>query len=252
MVSILISSCGKDAELSKACLPENLTEGLIAFYPFNNGSLSDESSNNNNLTNSTSAAFAIDRNGNSDCAYQFDGNKTDDEFLSTTNTSFLNGLDEFSVSVWYQPLNSARDGGIFEVLLSRGVNPSCPNRRGEWSIGLYDCRRAVFGHDNSVWANTVTGFSTGCEGEVIELTDKWHHVVVIKTSDEYKIYFNGNLDESKSGIALCSRNSHTAEDIGDLIIGTDYTGRIDDILIYNKELSQAEVTELFQLEACCK
>jgi hypothetical protein len=109
----------------------------------------------------------------------------------------------------------------------------------------------VFGHNNSVWANIITGFPNGCQEEVVALTDKWHHVVATKNGDEYNIYFNGNLDESSSGNANCS-NLHLAEDIGDMFIGSKYTGKIDDILIYNRELSESEVTALFELEPCCQ
>lgn len=246
-----ISSCGDDAELNIDCLPSNLQNGVIAFYPFNNGSLDDESTNSNNITNTTTANPTMDRNGNTNCAYQFDNSQTAEEFLTTSNSSFLNVLDEFSVSIWYEPMDTTRSDGSFEGLIGRGDEGRCPDRRGEWSIGLYDCRKAVFGHNNSVWAKTITGLSNGCQGEIIALTAKWHHIVATKNGDDYKIYFNGNLDESVSGNANCT-NLHIAEDIGDMFIGSEYTGKIDDILIYNRELSQSEVTKLFTLEPCCQ
>jgi hypothetical protein len=249
---IIFSGCGGDElELRSACIPSNLQNGLIAFYPFSNGSLNDDTSNANDLNNSTMASPTMDRNGNSNCAYQFDNSQANEEFLTTPNTNFLNGLDEFSISIWYEPIDTTRSGGNFEVLLGRGNEGRCPNRRGEWSVGLYDCRRAVFGHNNSVWANTITGFSNGCQGEIVALTDKWQHVVATKNGDQYNIYFNGNLDESETGNANCT-NLHIAEDIGDLFIGSSYTGKIDDILIYDRELSQVEVSELFLLESCCQ
>ncbi len=251
-LAIGIFSCGDDDDnFTVDCLPANLQNGVIAFYPFNGGSLDDESPNSNSITNSTTASPTSDRNGNSNCAFIFDNSQTNTEFLTTSNTGFLNGLNEFSISIWYEPKNDTRPGGSFEVLLSRGNDGHCPDRQGEWSVGLYDCRRAVFGHDNSVWAEPITDFSNGCQGEVTALTDNWHHVVAVKNGADYKIYFNGTLDDSATGIANCS-TIHTAADIGDLFIGTDYTGKIDDIIIYNRELSQVEVTSLFELESCCQ
>ena len=231
-------------------LTVNLQSELIAFYPFNEGSLTDESTNSNNLTNTTTASPSTDRLGNPNCAFQFDNSQSNDEFLTTTNTNFLNNLDAFSVSMWYQPLDSTRDGADFEVLLGRGDTGRCPDRNGEWSIGLYDCRRAVFGHNNSVWAETITNFANGCQGEVNALTDNWQHVVAVKNGDEYKIYFNGNLDDFASGNAGCN-DLYIAADIGDLFIGSGYIGNIDEIRIYKRELNQAEVTALFELEALC-
>lgn len=245
-------SCGDDeTEFQSDCLPLNLQNGVIAFYAFSGGGLDDESSNSNNISNLTTANPTTDRNGNQYCAFHFDNSQTTKEFLTTSNSNFLNNLDEFSAAIWYEPLDTTRSGGSFEILLGRGEEARCPNRRGEWSIGLYDCRRAVFGHNNSVWANTITGFSNGCQGEVVALTDKWHHVVVTKHNDEYKIYFNGNLDESETGNANCT-NLHIAEDTGDLFIGKNFTGRVDDILIYNRELAHSEIMELYKLEPCCE
>lgn len=38
---------------------------------------------------------------------------------------------------------------------------------------------------------------------------------------------------------------------GDLFIGRLYNGLIDDIIIYDRVLTPAEITELFNLPACC-
>ncbi|MFK7775254.1 MAG: LamG domain-containing protein [Saprospiraceae bacterium] len=253
ILAIGIFSCGDDNEVFQIdCLSTNLQSDVIAFYPFNNGSLADQSANGNNLSNSTTAIPTSDRNGNTTCAYQFDNSPGNDEFLTTTTTNFLDGLNEFSISIWYQPMDLNRDGGDFEVLLSRGDGTSCPNKNGEWSVSLYDCRRAVFGHDNSVWAEVETDISsTGCQGEVVELTDKWHHVVAVKNNDEYKIYFNGNLNETATGDANCS-NFNAAIDLGNLFIGKRYLGKIDDVIIFNREVTSSEVTELYELDGCCQ
>ena len=244
-----IFSCGEEEKFTVDCLPPNLQTGVIAFYPFNGGALADASPNNNGLTNPTTAIPAADRNGNADCAYQFDNSSGNDEFLTTTNSNFLNGRNTFSLSLWYRP-EGAREDGSFEVLFSRGDQSRCPNRRGEWSVALYDCRRAVFGHNNSVWADKTIA-SNGCQEEIDALTGQWHHVVAVKDGDDYQLYFNGNLDEVKSGNANCT-NLHIAQDMGDVFVGTDFTGRIDDIIVYNRALSAQEVTELYGLGGCCE
>jgi hypothetical protein len=233
------------------CLPAHLQEGLIAFYPFTGGSLRDESPNSNDLTNQTSAHPSTDREGNSNCAYVFENTQNQNEFLTTTNSDYLNDLDEFSVSIWYEPIDTLRHPGKFEVLFSRGEQARCPDRRGEWSVGLYDCRRAVFGHNNSVWANTITGFLHGCEGEVKALSNHWHHVVAIKNGEAYKIFFDGNPQATQMGNGSCNQ-LHLAENIGDVFVGKYFTGKVDDILIYNRELTQIEITELYEALKCCQ
>lgn len=247
-----VLGCRADDKFTVDCLPSNLQNGVIAFYPFNNGSLNDESPNSNNFTNTTTATSTADRNGNANCAFIFDNFQQDEEFLTTTSSDFLNELDEFSIALWYQPLNSTIGGVSIQGMFSRGNDTRCPNRMGEWSISLYDCRRAVFGHDNSVWAFPVTDFADGCQGEVEALVDNWHHAVGVKKGDEYKIYFNGSLNEIDTGNANCGINAQLAEDIGDVFIGYNFTGKIDDIIVYNRALNDAEVTELFELGSCCQ
>ncbi len=248
---LCLFGCSKDEETTIDCIPVNAQTGVIAFYPFNGGSLLDESGASNGLTNSTAATSTTDRNGNANCAYLFDATQPTEQFLTTTTTTILDGLDAFSVSLWYQPLNNTRDGGNFEVLVSRGDGTSCPNRNGEWSVSLYDCRRAVFGHNNSAWANPVTTPFTDCQAEVNTLTDQWHHVVAVKDNDTYQIYFNGVLDETKSGDAGCN-NLQLAQDIGDLFIGKRYSGKIDDIIIYDEALTATQVNLLYEMEPCCE
>lgn len=249
LMFLIVGMYGCEKEVTLDCVPASLQGDVIAFYPFNNGQLIDESSNNNDMTNPTTATATSDRMGNSNCAYQFVDSPTNEEYLTTTSSNFLDNLDEFSISIWYEPLDTARNGGSYEILFSRGDEARCPDRRGEWSVGLYDCRSAVFGHNNSVWAESTIN---NCQERINMLTNKWHHVVAIKDNNEYKIYFNGNLDETATGNANCSSTTHLAQNIGDAFIGKYFTGKIDDVIIFDKALSQSDVTNLFELEACCE
>lgn len=250
LLAVFLIACNKDEEESLGCIPINLQSGVIAFYPFSGGSLLDESTASNDLTNTTGAVSVIDRNGNPNCAYLFDRSQTADQFLTTTNTNFLDGLNAFSIALWYQPIDNTRGGGDFEVLISRGDGLTCPNRNGEWSVALYDCRRAVLGHNNSVWAALMVT-PIDCQAEVNAQTDTWHHVVAVKDNDTYQIYINGILNESDTGNAGCT-NLQLSQDIGDLFIGKDYSGKIDDLIIYDRALSSAEVSSLYQVEPCCQ
>jgi len=251
MLLVGIASCGEDEEkFTINCLPSNLQNDVISFYPFNGGSLNDESSNANHLSNSTTAIPTTDRNGNVDCAYVFDNAQQNTEFLTTSDSDFLNGLSDFSISLWYQPTNNTISGTNIEGLFSRGDQTRCPNKMGEWSLGLYDCRRPVFGHDASVWAFMPSNSSISCQDEIDMRIDEWQHLVGIKNNDEYKIYVNGVLNETKTGDAGCF-NFQPAADIGDVFIGNNFTGKIDDIIVYNKALTGSEITELYQLGSCC-
>jgi hypothetical protein len=239
-----------DPTFESECYPTNLSAGVIASYSFSHGSLKNETSISADLVNVGGALPTTDRNGNLDCAYviiQTQG----EQFLTTANSSFLNGLNQFSISLWYQPIDSTRDAGDYEVLVGRNSledQNHCPDRYGEWSVGLFDCRKAVFGHNNSVW--TTTPDSIGCEENVWNVTGVWKHVVAVYNNNNYRIYQNGIIEDSVSGIGGCS-HPYSAQDIGDLFIGKFYKGKIDDILIYNREITPEEVAELYALQPCC-
>lgn len=233
-------SCGKD-DFKIGCLPSSLQDGVIAFYPFDNGSLADESSNGNNLSNSTAAAATDDRNGNSDCAYAFDNRNGFIQFLSAQSPTFLDNLTSFSISLWYEAHDTTIQGVYLEGLVGRGEGLKCPDRLGEWSVGIYDGRRPVFGHNNAVWTNS----------QFTDRIEKWHHVVAIKSNETYRIYLDGILHEEAIGNANCS-NLHIAQDVGPLLIGNRFTGKVDDVLIYDREISQQNVLELFNLLPCCE
>lgn len=219
------------------CIPTNLNNGLIVYYSFGNGSLLD-SKGGAHLTNTTTAHFAADRAGNLNCAYEFDA--AAGTFLSATNTTALNGLTQMSVSLWYQP---GIDQSEYELLIGRDTGMHCPDTNGQWSIGLYDLRRAVFGYRNSVWQ--VNGSQE----------NSWYHVAATynQVNNTIKIYTNGVLDDTATGIANCgTAGPPTVQDIGDLFIGQNFTGKIDDVAIYNRELNAAEVTQLYGLQPCCQ
>lgn len=249
---ISLMACKKEEAETLECIPSHLQNGLIAFYPFNNGSLQDETTLGNDLSNATTAVPASDRMGNATCAFGFNNMTSGGEFLTTTQTQFLNALPSFTISLWYQPLDNTRDGGVFESLIARGTGIHCPERRGEWSVALYDCRRAVFGHDNAVWSELISDPFVSCQDEVTAQTDVWHHAVAIKDGNNYALYMNGVLQGQQTGPADCTGAQYTAQDIGDLFVGRDFTGKIDDILIYNRALSFQEVQDLHDVTSCCK
>ena len=102
-ILILIIGCTKpENKPSQLCLPGTLQNGLKAFYPFSAGSLHDYSGHIHNLTNSTSATAAVDRAGNSNCAFRFI--KANGDFLNYTNPSFIDNFQylPFSISLWYK------------------------------------------------------------------------------------------------------------------------------------------------------
>lgn len=248
-----LSSC-EDEKLELRgvnCLPLSLQSDIIGFYDFNNGSLLDESVFGANLINNSSATPTMDRSGNINCAFAFDNTVSNDQFLYSSVSSQFDNLINFSISAWYMPKPS--DSSTLQGIVSRNdtIPTSCPNRRGEWSLSLYDCKKAVFGHNNSAWANLDLNQQFDCEEQMARLDNLWHHAVAVKDGNDYKIYYNGILSELSTGDARCT-NFRNSRDIGDIFIGKNFTGSLDDIIIYRKALNDSEIMTLFNLGPCCE
>lgn len=233
---------GNTPSLVDTCLGAPLQDGLIAYFPFTGGTFN-EALNNLPVGYGEFDVPTADRSGNASCAVALDA--ANQSALSLSDPAFLDGLTEMSVSLWYQPVGdwnqSVNDG--FETLISRDFGRHCPDTDGEWSIALYDGRQAVFGHGNSVWEmnpNAVTN-------------NNWTHIVATwnEVDNSMKVYINGVMVNSDTGFADCGQGPVQVNDEGHLYIGSGFTGNIDDIAIYNRELSAAEAQQLFDLDGCC-
>ncbi|WP_177765580.1 LamG domain-containing protein [Flavobacterium sp. I3-2] len=245
--AILIFSCQNDDNTntqnpSTNCLPTNLQNGVIAAYSFSNGSLNDSSGNNYHLSNPTSAFSDADRAGNPNCAFHF--KKANGDFLTRANPLFLNdfGTQPFSISLWYKCNNPNPTTSEWEKLISRDIGEFCPAIFGQWSVSLIDLRRPVFGINER---NIIFNLSN------TEIS-QWRHLVVTSLGNDLKMYLDGVQSTVPITSGGCNPGTtHMPSNVGDLFLGIDYEGLLDDIIIYNRVLSQSEVIQLANLAPCC-
>lgn len=252
VVIFFTASCGRYGP-DIPCLPLQLSSHVIAFYPFDSLSLNDKSGYNQPLINVGNAIGTIDRQGNKDCAYRFNGSPT--QFL-TRDGYFLNGIQTqpFSISFWYQPIDGSNEK---QILISRGEEKILPCKRlpiEEWNVALYDCERASFlingkaKHEDlpSLWQDST--IINKCEAEKSLYNNKWHHIVVTFSKDSLNIYRNGIKCKRKTFTSGCPP---IVVDQGNIYVGKYLFGDLDDIIFFNKVLSQAEVNVLYNLDSCC-
>lgn len=122
-----------------------LTDGLLAYYPFN-GSALDASGHGNDGTVSH-AALVNDRFGASNSAYEFNGV---DSFISIPHKPSLNLIQDFTVSVWFnqrisgnfrlmdKATSTTDDGWTFDIESAKPMQFQRRQRRtfsmGPWTI----------------------------------------------------------------------------------------------------------------------
>lgn len=215
------------------CIPSSLTSGVIAFYPFTGGSLNDFSGSGMHLTNSTTASSAKDRSGNSNCAFQFE-NYGKTEYLVSNSVGAFSGLTAMTVAFWYMATdtNHGMNGQKAQYLVTQDSTTGSTGHTGQWYAGLTDCRRAIFGHWGKFHALDLWLGVQSCDSNIDARVGKWRHYASTydHATSTTKLYIDGVLQDTETGsIAGFGTNAS-----GSLRVGTDYSGMIDDIVIYNK------------------
>jgi hypothetical protein len=235
---LIFISCDKDPT-NVSCLPKSLEKNVIAFYPFSSGSLKDFSKNKNTLIN-TKASITSDRAGNLNCAYSF--KKVDGSFLKT-NGNFTNNFHKssFSISFWYKPQGNRGAGDSESLILRRKIDNS--KSLINWSISLGDCRVVKFTLEGKFLSDEM---NPNCQ--VSNLSEKWQHLVCSFDGNKMELYRNG---VKSNRIQDANPRGPSFTNTGDIFMGLDYTGAIDDVIFFDKTLSVSEIATLYKLDPCC-
>lgn len=207
-----------------------ITNGLVAYYPFN-GNANDASGNGNNGT-VNNITFVADRFGNTNAAASFAGNSTSYIQINTTN---LNLTSNFTISVWINYIGGA---GI--------ENPRVFSTAG-YEIVTQDAASSdrQMGFDNT----TLTAGAPTVNSPNGVPANVWTHIVGVRCGTNLLLYVNASLvgtlstteppDYSRGFIPAVGVNSGAlAQD--------NYAGLIDDLGIYNRALSALEIAEIYQ------
>jgi len=174
-------------------------------------------------------------------ALSFDG--VDDGVTASNNDIFDLGTGAFSFSTWIKTSSTANGAILLRYSAAGGagqvyVGISHPTLSGEGKIFLYTWASG----SNEVYRPTS---STVNDGE-------WHHFVGIRDGATMTLYVDGQLNQgTQTNSDIININSN-----GNLCIGYNdneggspaafLNGSLDDVRIYNRALSQAEVTDIFQ------
>jgi hypothetical protein len=209
------------------------TNGLVGWWPFN-GNANDESGNGNNGT-VNGATLTSDRNGIANMAYSFDG--VNDK-ISSINPN-LNNV--YSISFWYY-LNT----NDFQYPIGFGINNlNTSDAYKGYGIGYSSTAPPCLGLNSSkiFVYDAVSTCNTWLESTSISNIQIWQNIVITKINNLTKIYKNGVFDISSSNLSL--------QGINNLCFGARsdnfafFNGKLDDIGIWNRALTQQEITNLY-------
>jgi hypothetical protein len=213
-----------------------LTNGLVAYYPFNENA-NDASGNGNNGTVNGSTLTA-DRFGIPNSAYSFDGVSAQ---INVPNSSYISSpTNAVTVAAWILP-RAYEDN---KLCVSKGSHVNYFQRSydiyGPWADGNW---RAT--------VSTPTGevFVVSSQKAIL---GEWSHVLMSYDGTAAKLYINGELSGTQPASGTINEPTE-ALTIGSQIFyaPSDYwfNGGIDDIRIYNRSFAVNEVQQLYYLES---
>lgn len=220
----------------------DIPTGLIGYYPFSGNG--DDASGNGNHGIVNGATLANDRFGNSNSAYRFNGTST---YIKINNSASLNN-SSVSISGWFNASSLTQNDveGAKGIIGKWWQSPSSCG--GNYNAYLL-CLTKPIGKSSTV----LGGATNYYEGNIFYAnsplqTDNWYHFTFIHDANQGgRIYLNGILVNSNTIKGnIC--NSINAITIGaDVKNGTYwrfFEGLIDDIRIYNRVLTPAEINYL--------
>ncbi len=210
--------------------PGVLTDGLILYMTFSN---SVEDLAGGAVSTTGNIDFVTDRSGNAQCALSFNGSQQLQVAHDESNSLVQGSV--FSISVWFRLQNT--NPSDYEHLFRKGLQG-----QSGFNLSVYDNNTPLFGVPSAqVWDN-----NWNADQSLWQDTNSWHQLAV--TFDETstaRLYRDGVLQNTELF------NADIGTTAMDYYIGQNFTGFLDDLRVYKKVLTAAEVQTLFELEGDC-
>ncbi len=249
LCSFVVFGCNKKCECPPVdCMPATVNNGLVAYYPFN-GNTQDESGYGNHAIN-TNATLTTDRNNNAGKAYLFNGTNA---FMRVPNSASLNP-DRITMMAMVK-VNGFYGGNCHgNVILNKGNDDGgtlADNYRIRFADDLYkngvSCNTPLDVAHQAFYADFGANGTASLPytGPYVE-TGKWYCLTFTYDGSIAKFYINGTLQSSRN---TSSPYQPSTEDLyfgtlGDPLFPYWFNGVMDEIRIYNRALSQEEVTAI--------
>lgn len=205
------------------------TNGLVGYWSFN-GNANDESGNANNGT-VNGATLTTDRFGNANSAYNFVS--TNNNYITINNTVGNFGTSDFTISIWFLSTDSNSSH-----LINKRFNQSWGN--------YWELTKDLFAI-NDTNNNSNYGFINNTQ---LQSQNVWYNFMVTRIGKSLKYYINGVLYQTVT-TSIVNNISNT----NNLVIGSVITplsgvlqshdGKIDDIGMWNRALTQSEITAMY-------
>ena len=210
-----------------------LTNGLVAYYPFN-GNANDASGNGHNASVNTNTVLTADRFGIPNAAYHFQN-----AMMQFTNIP-VNLAGPCSFGFWMR-LNAFDDG--YEIAELNTTDFQCNGNPVIWQGNA------------GVWWTRCGGVGSGTNssfGLVSGLTNTWHHLFAcVASGGVTTIYRDGQVTTNTlESFPITTLANLTLGGAGNLSAGYQNSRvDLDDVRIYNRALTANQVAQLYAFES---
>jgi hypothetical protein len=219
-VNSMGTAYGGVVEATTADSPPVVVSGLVAYYTFDGENCSEaqgKSEYNGVKQGTGTPVWSTDIPGKDGKSLQLNN---DAYFLVPTGP--IAGLPAtFSYSVWLKTMT------VNNKVLDYQTN---------------SVRSVIYITSKNTIANEIsTGsyyYSFNLDVSGLLLDGPWHLLSITRNNKIFKLYIDGVYYSSVSGSDTYSGNLP-------LLIGNGFTGKMDNLRIYNRELTQAEITEIY-------
>lgn len=215
----------------------NTDDNLAAYFPFNGNAYDESVSKHKMFIHNVN--LCNDRFGKNNSALEFNGS---DSYIKTNKNNALNNAESITICSWVFP----RRAKNWESWISKDG----PKWAARWRVGFGENKNLEWGFTK---CNSVSGQNMWTNFWVTnsELPlNKWTHIAV--SADQYKkivtVYMNGKkvgaltnlkpFDKSDGAVRI----GHQSDD------NVYFDGKIDDVRIYNRVLSDQEIREVYDME----
>jgi uncharacterized protein (TIGR02145 family) len=204
------------------------TNGLVGWWPFN-GNANDESGNGNHGT-VNGATLAADRFGIAGKAYSFDG--VNDRIEINDHPDFKRNF--LSISFWIKSNSFTSLGNVRSDIISK----DSINAR-QWVVQLEQFGKIR----NAIFANSEFTFDSDSS---ISL-NIWKNVTIVWDGIKSSTFIDGKINGyiNTNGPLTSFQTAINLFFGGNLSYNQFFNGLLDDIAIYNRALSPAEVQQLY-------
>ena len=208
------------------------TSGLVGHWMFDEGAgttAADSSGSNNTGTLVNGPVWTP--SGKINGGLSFDGV---DDFVDVGNPSAIKTLANITVSAWIRPQSTARQdyitqwgvGGTRHFNLISGI-----------TAGKFDFFVSINGTASPSAGASITSINPGT----------WYHVVGTYDGANIRLYVNGVQESitAQTGDLLTTSSANLLFGKGSDATSGIITGSIDDVRVYNRALSAADIAELY-------